>query len=71
MAVNIDLVRRVDAAKSHPLFPYFEKWADGNGIDMEFPDDWVDWWECYISGAMGAADLAYDLQKCKKKKGNK
>jgi len=38
----------------HPLWPAFWKWAEENGCDSPYSDDWGPWWECFIAGAAAA-----------------
>lgn len=43
-------------AKAHTLFGYFEEWCNDEregAIDPTgHPDDWLIWWDCFLSGAI-------------------
>lgn len=42
-------------ARKHVLWEHFETWAESEDVDtspLAISDDWWDWWECFVSGAI-------------------
>ena len=56
MSINIKFAGQV-AAK---IWEDFQPWAEKQGINLDHPDDWEDWFECYLEGAKSIARMSVD-----------
>ena len=56
MSINIKFAGQV-AAK---IWEDFQPWAKEQGIDIEDPEDWESWFECYLEGAKSIARMSVD-----------
>ena len=36
--------------KDHRQWAAFEEFADCNGIELEYREDWQAWWDCFLAG---------------------
>ena len=39
---------------THPLWDVFWTWAETNGCDSEYEEDWGPWWNCFLAGIKAA-----------------
>ncbi len=46
---------------AHPLWPWFVKYVEHNGISLVAEEDWKDWWQCFLDGA--AASREYEIEQ--------
>jgi hypothetical protein len=53
----------MNEAEKHPMFPGFKKYAEEQGIDLTYPDDWMPWWDCYLRGVMDSAYIMAEAMR--------
>ena len=49
--------------KNHPLWDKFVEFAGTEGIGLEYEEDWLDWWKCFLSGAAAVHQLDAEASK--------
>jgi hypothetical protein len=43
-------IMKIDRNETDEIRPAFINFAMREGIDMEHPEDWIDWWKCWLDG---------------------
>lgn len=41
----------------------FEAYAEDNSINMEYPEDWHPWWDCFFAGYAHAVGMLTGAKK--------